>query len=81
MPHGGLNHDDKPDAYIYFDASGDIRRRESDFDRDGKIDEIAYYTAGVITRKDRETNLDGKFDTWDFYEGGKLASPHARLGW
>jgi hypothetical protein len=67
-----LNHDDKPDAYIYFDASGAIRRRESDFDRDGKIDEIAYYTAGVITRKDRETNLDGKLDTWDFYEGGKL---------
>jgi len=67
-----LNHDDKPDAYIYFDASGNIRRRESDFDRDGKIDEIAYYTAGVITRKDRETNLDGKLDTWDFYEGGKI---------
>lgn len=67
-----LNHDNKPDSFLYFDPSGSIRRRESDFDRDGKIDEIAYYSAGVIVRKDRETNLDGKLDTWDFYEGGKL---------
>jgi hypothetical protein len=67
-----LNHDDKPDSFIYFDANNNVRRRESDFDRDGKIDEIAYYTAGVITRKDRETNLDGKLDTWDFYEGGRI---------
>ena len=53
-------------------AATTIRRRESDFDRDGRIDEIAYYTGGVIARKDRETNLDGKLDTWDFYEGGKI---------
>jgi hypothetical protein len=67
-----LNHDDKPDSFVYFDASGNMRRRESDFDRDGRIDEIAYYNGGVIARKDRETNLDGKLDTWDFYEGGKI---------
>src|SRR6185369_12701758 len=28
-----LNHDDKPDSFIYYDGSGAIRRRESDFDR------------------------------------------------
>jgi hypothetical protein len=67
-----LNHDGKPDTYMYFDGSGAIRRRESDFDRDGHIDEIAYYEKGVPVRKDRETNLDGKLDTWDFYEGGKI---------
>lgn len=67
-----INHDDKPDSFTYFDSNGAIRRRESDFDRDGKMDEIAYFTAGVIVRKDRETNLDGKLDTWDFYEGGKI---------
>jgi hypothetical protein len=67
-----LNHDDKPDSFLYVDGSGALRRRESDFDRDGRIDEIAYYTGGVIARKDRETNLDGKLDTWDFYEGGKI---------
>jgi len=67
-----LNHDDKPDSFVYFDANGAIRRRESDFDRDGRIDEIDYFQGGIIVRKDRETNLDGKLDTWDFYEGGKI---------
>src|SRR5258705_2683021 len=38
-----LNHDDKPDSFVYFEPSGAIRRRESDFDRDGRIDEVAYY--------------------------------------
>jgi hypothetical protein len=71
-----LNHDNKPDSYLYFDAAGNLRRRESDFDRDGRIDEIAYFSGGTVTRKDRETNLDGKLDTWDFYEGGKI---HHRL--
>jgi hypothetical protein len=67
-----LNHDAHPDSYIYFDGSGRVRRRESDFDRDGHIDEIAYYVNGVPVRKDRETNLDGRLDTWDFYENGKI---------
>jgi hypothetical protein len=67
-----LNHDGRPDTYIYFEANGGVRRRESDFDRDGHIDEVAYYSNGVPVRKDRETNLDGKLDTWDFYEGGKI---------
>jgi hypothetical protein len=67
-----LNHDGVPDSFTYFDPSGSIARRESDFDRDGKIDEIARYAGGVVTRKDRETNLDARLDTWDFFENGKL---------
>jgi hypothetical protein len=67
-----LNHDGRPDSFIYFEANGAVRRTESDFDRDGFIDEIAHYKGGVVVRKDRETNLDRKLDTWDFYEGGKL---------
>jgi hypothetical protein len=71
-----LNHDGRPDSFIYFDEKGAIRRTESDFDRDGFIDEIAHYSGGVVVRKDRETNLDRKLDTWDFYQGGKI---HQRL--
>lgn len=67
-----LDFDGKPDAFVYFDEGGKVRRRESDFDRDGRLDEVASYVAGVVVRKDRDTNLDGKIDTWDFYEGGKL---------
>lgn len=67
-----LNFDGRPDTFIYFDDEGRVRRRESDFDRDGRVDEIAIYEGGVIVRKDRDTNLDGKFDTWDLYENGRL---------
>jgi len=63
-----LNFDGRIDSYLYFDDQGLLRRRESDFDRDGVTDEIATYQGGKIVRKDRETNLDGKLDTWDFYQ-------------
>ena len=67
-----LNFDGRVDNYLYFDGAGNLRRRESDFDRDGLIDEIGYYQGGVITQKHRETNLDGKLDTWDTYANGRL---------
>lgn len=69
-----LNHDGKPDAFLYYDGAGQVRRKEFDFDRDGRVDEIDRFEGGALVRKDRETNLDGKLDTWDFYQGGKLVS-------
>jgi len=67
-----LNLDGAIDAFIYYDAQGQERRRESDFDRDGRADEIAIYEAGAIKLKLRETNFDNKIDTWDHYEAGRL---------
>lgn len=67
-----LNFDGAIDAFIYYDEKGRERRRESDFDRDGRPDEIDHYENGVLVRKDRETNFDNKLDTWDFFEGGRL---------
>jgi hypothetical protein len=68
-----LNLDGAIDAFIYYDDRGQERRRESDFDRDGRADEISILVGGVIQRKERETNFDNKIDTWDYYEGGRLA--------
>jgi hypothetical protein len=68
-----LNLDGAIDAFIYYDDRGQERRRESDFDRDGRADEISILSGGVIQRKERETNFDNKIDTWDYYEGGRLA--------
>jgi hypothetical protein len=62
-----LNFAGPPDNFVYFDDRGQLRRRESDFDRDGITDEIAIFQNGKLVRKDRETNLDRKIDTWDFY--------------
>jgi hypothetical protein len=69
-----LNLDGAIDAFIYYDAQGRERRRESDFDRDGRPDEISIYENGVITLKMRETNFDNKLDTWDHYQNAVLTS-------
>ncbi|MCA9593671.1 MAG: hypothetical protein KC776_10185 [Myxococcales bacterium] len=68
-----LNFDGKIDAYTYFDGSGQVRRREHDYDRDGHIEEISIYKAGVLTEQERSTTLADKLDTWHFYQNGKLA--------
>jgi hypothetical protein len=69
-----LNLDGYPDSFIYYEPDGKTeRRRESDFDRDGRVDEIAVSERGQITLKLRETNFDNKLDTWDIYEGARLA--------
>jgi hypothetical protein len=67
-----LNLDGAVDAYVYYDDKGVERRRESDFDRDGRADEIVHYDRGAVVLKERETNFDDKLDTWDYYEGGRL---------
>jgi hypothetical protein len=67
-----LNMDGAVDAFIYYDDQGRERRRESDFDRDGRADEIAIFENGQLKLKLRETNFDNKIDTWDYYENGRL---------
>jgi hypothetical protein len=61
------------DSWVYRDAAGNVVRRENDYDRDGRIDEIAIYQGGVVVEKQRATTLVGRLDTWHFYQGGKLA--------
>jgi hypothetical protein len=67
-----LNFDGVVDAYTYFDSSGQVRRRENDYDKDGKVDEITTFKAGQIAEKDQSTALAQHLDTWDFYQAGVL---------
>lgn len=67
-----LNLDGKIDRTSYFSESGRIRRVESDFDRDGVIDEIALFSEGIPTEKRSATTMDGRIDTWDYFTKGKL---------
>lgn len=67
-----LNFDGRIDRTIFFDEAGKERRTESDFDRDGIVDEIAIFKSGVISEKWRMTTMDGKLDTWEFFENGAL---------
>lgn len=62
--------DGRPDRTTFFDKQGRVRRIESDFDRDQRIDEITIFEAGAIKEKWRATVLRGQLDTWEYYEGG-----------
>lgn len=68
-----LNFDGTMDSWIYFDNDGKVRRRENDYDRDGRIDEISTFRGGLLVEKTRATMLANRVDTWEYYEGGKLA--------
>jgi len=67
-----LNFDGVIDAYTYFDASGQLRRRENDYDKDGQVDEISTFKGGQISEKDQSTAQAQHLDTWDFYQAGAL---------
>ena len=67
-----LNFDGVIDSYSYFDQSGQLRRRESDYDKDGQIDEISVFKSGQIAEKDQSTAQARHLDTWDFFQAGVL---------
>jgi hypothetical protein len=67
-----LNFDGVIDSYSYFDPSGQLRRRENDYDKDGQIDEISIFKGGQIAAKEQSTALAEHLDTWDFYQAGVL---------
>src|ERR1041385_696264 len=68
-----MNFDGVWDSWVYRDPAGQVVRRDNDYDRDGRMDEIAIYRGGVLVEKQRATTLVGRLDTWHFYNGGTLA--------
>ena len=70
-----LNFDGIADSWIYLEDNGlHIRRRERDYDRDGRIDEIALFKNGELVEKRLATLMTNRLDTWEYYVKGRLAS-------
>lgn len=63
-----LNHDGHPDLFEYFDQSGQLRRREYDFDDNGVVNQIDYYEGGKLVRREADTTNQGRIDTWDTFD-------------
>ena len=63
-----LNHDGKPDMFEYYDATGQLRRREADYDDNGIVNSIEYFENGKLVRRELDTTNQGKIDTWDFFD-------------
>ena len=69
-----LDFDGKVNVWTYFDASGNVTRREFDYDRDGAIDEIQIFAGGQVVEKQRASTLSHHIDTWEKYSGGRIVS-------
>jgi hypothetical protein len=63
-----MNHDGKPDMYEYFDKTGQIRRREVDFDDNGIANLIEHYENGKLVSRELDTTNQGRLDTWDTFD-------------
>jgi len=67
-----LDFDGGIEMYSYFDAQQKLRRRELDFDGDGRCDELELFRNGVLVQKLRAHSATGRVHTWESYEGGRL---------
>jgi hypothetical protein len=69
-----LDFDGRVDVWTYYDASGNVSRREFAFDRDGSVDEIQVFSGGQLVEKQRASTLAHRIDTWEKYAGGRIMS-------
>lgn len=63
-----LNHDGKPELFEYYDATGQLRRREADYDDSGVIDSIEIFENGKLVRRELDTSGAHRIDTWDYFD-------------
>jgi hypothetical protein len=63
-----LNHDGKPELYSYYDASGELRRREAMYEASEAISAIEYYEGGKLVRRELDTAGQRRVDTWDTFD-------------
>ncbi len=63
-----LNHDGKPDMWEYYDQTGQLRRREADYDDNGIVNSIEHYENGKLVRRELDTTNQGRLDTWDYFD-------------
>ncbi len=70
-----LNHDTKPDMYEYFEANGQVRRREYSYDDSGSVNAVEYYEGGKLVRREYDTTGQHRIDTWDFFDPAQPPSP------
>lgn len=63
-----LNRDGKPDMFEYYDKTGQLRRREADYDDNGIVNAIEIYENGKLVRAELDTTNQGRIDTWDTFD-------------
>lgn len=63
-----LNHDGHPELYSYYDAAGQLRRREAMYEASDAVSAIEYYEDGKLVRRELDTSGQRRVDTWDTFD-------------
>jgi hypothetical protein len=66
--------DGKSEQIRYYDATGEMIRKEQDQDFDGRIDTWSTYRQGSLRERAMDSNDDGVHDVWETYANGKMTS-------
>jgi hypothetical protein len=72
------NEDGHTDYALYNDAAGSLAREELDFNLDGKMDDIRYYSAGAVIREEVDSDYDGRPDIWVHILNGEYIERYER---
>jgi hypothetical protein len=62
------------DTWQYFDAKGNVTRREVDETGDGKVDRTENLQDGRVVSVGVDSNGDGKIERWQTWSGGRAVS-------
>lgn len=64
------NKDGKIDHIMILDEKGKKLYEELDYNFDGRMDDLCFYTNGVLQSEWIDTNFDGKIDLWVYLKNG-----------
>ena len=69
-----LNHDGRAEIISYYDAQGQLTRREASYETGDAVSAIEYYEGGKLVRREKDTTGQRKVDTTDTFDPatGKL---------
>lgn len=70
-----LTFDGKPDLYEYFDAKGQLRRREYAYEDSGAITSVETYKDAQLVERAYDTTGQHRIDTWDYFDPMKPVDP------
>lgn len=66
------NNDGNIDYFVRINFDGDKIMESMDFNHDGKMDDLYFYSNGIIVRREVDSNFDSNIDIWVYIKDGTL---------
>jgi len=66
------NNDGSIDYYIRMDIDGEKVFEIIDFNHDGEMDDLYFYSHGIIVRREVDSNFDMNIDIWVYIKDGTM---------